>query len=254
VRRQSTSLRFVSWTDVWTHNVFGPDGVTNISSDVGNDIHSVQIVDSTGGDHLVATLHGFPMGKTGNGNTGIFESTDGGRKWILHKSSLFTFSPHTDILYALDAKTWFVCAGTVSPGYYMFRTTDGGASWKACSGDIQKNIGRSIVRTPNAIYSGTDYGSGVYKSVDNGTTWAKIPNSGGNISWVVATPTNLYAGDSGDASRVRRAPLAHDDTWTVVTTPPIAENGHDANVTFDGSHHVLIVAEHKSGIWRYVEP
>jgi hypothetical protein len=244
----------VNWTDVWTNNVFGPDGA-NVSSDVGNDIHSVQLVDSTGSDHLLVTMHGPPPGKTGNGNTGIFESTDGGRKWILRKSSLFKFAPHSDILYALDAKTWFVGAGTVSPGYYMYRTTDGGASWKPCSGDLQKNIGRSIVRTRDAIYSGTDYASGVYKSVDGGWTWAKVPNSGGNVSWVAATPTNLYIGDSSDAGRVRRAPLAHDDTSTVMSTPPgIVENGHDANVIFDGSHHVLIVAEHKSGIWRYVEP
>jgi hypothetical protein len=31
-------------------------------------------------------------------------------------------------------------------------------------------------------------------------------------------------------------------------------SGHDAQVTFDGEHYMIIAAQHSAGIWRYIEP
>ena len=49
------------------------------------------------------------------GNNGMFESKDGGGKWIVHKAATFNFQPHSDILFPFDATTWMVTHGTSWP-------------------------------------------------------------------------------------------------------------------------------------------
>jgi hypothetical protein len=51
------------------------------------------------------------------------------------------------------------------------------------------------------------------------------------------------------------AALDNDTAWTSEPYPEgMFENGVRATVTFDGSHYVIIAAQHKAGVWRYVEP
>jgi hypothetical protein len=245
----------VGWTSVWNKNIFAPDGVTDISADVGGDVHSVHVVTASESNHLIVALHGY--GGTG-GNNGVFESTNGGGKWIVHKSTTFSFQPHNDVLFPVDATTWMVTPGTVSSRLNMFRTTDGAAMWKDLGEAPARAIGRSLAHAGSTLYAGTDYNSNVVKSTDQGATWIKLANSGGQISWVVTTATKVYAsgGYTSDAT-IRHASLSNDTVWTVDrqgTGQGKNGNGHDAKSTFDGTHYVIIAAQHNAGIWRYVEP
>jgi len=245
----------VSWTSVWNKNIFGADGVTDISADVGSDVHSVHVVTPSQKDHLIVALHGY--GGSG-GNNGVFESTDGGGKWIVHKSSTFSFQPHNDVLFPIDASIWMVTPGTVSSRLNMFRTADGAGTWTDLGEAPARAIGRSLTHAGSTFYAGTDYNSNVVKSTDQGATWTKLANSGGQISWVVTTATKVYAsgGYTSDAT-IRHANLSNDSAWMVDrlgTGQGKNGNGHDAKVTFDGTHYIIIAAQHNAGIWRYVEP
>lgn len=92
-----------------------------------------------------------------------------------------------------DATNNTIIAGGVSSG--VFRTTNGGTSWtKVSSNDEIHNV-TAIVQDPragfqNIWYYGTgealgnsaslgafNVGYGVWKSIDNGLTWARLPNS-----------------------------------------------------------------------------
>jgi len=244
----------VDWTNVWDKNIYAADGVTNISSDVGSDLHSVHIVDPAHSDHLVVTPHGY----FGNqGNIGYYESTDGGKKWILHKTSQFVFSPHSFIYYPFDAKTWDVSPGTISSTLNGYRTTDGGATWTDLGVQPARNLGRVASGSGSTTYSGTDYTDGVWKSADQGKSWTKLQNSGGHVSWVATTATKIYASDGlyeNAQTVIRHADLSNPTTWTSDMPSGMNDNGIGAAVTFDGTHYVIITGQATSGAWRYVEP
>ena len=244
----------VTWNSVWNDNVFKPDGTTNISKDIGADVTGVMIVDPSGTDHLIAFLHGY-FG-TGN-NNGVFESTDGGKKWIVHTSPYFAFQAHGDVVFPVDANTWVVNHGVGYPNSVFYRTTDAGVTWKASDGMFSGgSIGRAFSIVGSTIYAGSDFTSNMFKSPDNGITWAKVSTTGNQFSWVVATKTKLYASNMRDNPHILHASLTNDAMWTDDGNPSGMTSGGSQNpaVLFDGEHYVLIAPQEKGGLWRYVEP
>jgi hypothetical protein len=243
----------VDWTNVWNNNVYLPDGVTNISADVGGDIHEILIPDEAGPNHVLATLHGY-FGK--GDNNGVFETTDGGVKWIVHKGQTFAFQPHSDILTYFDRNTWIVCHGVGYPTTEMYRTIDGGLTWSVV-GTQSNMIGRAFSITGSTMYAGTDFNGGAYKSPDKGITWTKLPLTANQVSWVVPTATKVYASSAyTSAPHIWHASLSDDSKW-VDDGIPEGMTGNGANspgVIFDGSHYIIIAAQQSGGLWRYVEP
>jgi len=211
------------------------------------------MVDPADARHVITCLHGY--GGTG-GNNGVFETTDGGQKWLVHKATTFTFQPHNSLLSAIDAKIWMVTPGTVSPTMNMYRTTDGGGTWSDLGNAPQRGMGHILARAGTTLYTGADYNSGVAKSTDMGLTWKQIANTGGQVSWVVATPTKVYASDAYQGTpTIRHADLANDAAWSSDNPPSsMNANGSFAVPIFDGVHHVIVAAQHTAGVWRYVEP
>jgi photosystem II stability/assembly factor-like uncharacterized protein len=237
----------VDWTDVFSSNVFAEDGVTNISKDVGNDMSGVFLVDSSGPNHLIAYLHSY--GGT-LGNNGVFESKDGGGKWVVHKAATFNFQPHSDILFPYDTMTWMVAHGDA-----VYRTTDGAATWKLNPGKGNINLGRSYIIVGTTMYAGTDYAGGVFKSTDQGLSWTNLNAPGNRISWVAATKTKLYASNDRDTPHVYHASLDSDKVWVDDGAPGMIHGGANTpGVIFDGANYVIISAAERGGVWRYVEP
>jgi len=244
----------VQWSNVWTNNIYKADGTTNISSDVGNDLSGVMIVDSSGPNHLIAFLHGY----FGSGNNnGVFESTDGGGKWIVHVSPDLGFSAHADVVFPFNARTWIVGHGIGYPNSAMYRTTDGGGTFVRGADTLDAgSIGRDYLILGNTIYAGSDFTGGMFKSSDQGVTWKKLPK-GSRVSWIVATATNLYASDAAGNGppHILRAPLNDDGNWTDMGNPQgMNSAGSRGAVTYDGKHYVVIAAQEMGGLWRYVEP
>jgi hypothetical protein len=108
-----------------------------------------------------------------------------------------------------------------------------------------------------AIYTEST-GNGVFKTTDQGASWVSVPGSGTHNQWVVTTKTNVYTTDGNPWDpnpTFYHAPLDADTAWESEPFPAgMIENGVRAAVTFDGTHSVIIAAQHKAGAWRYVEP
>jgi hypothetical protein len=259
----------VDWTNVWNNNIFLEDGVTNISSDVGGDVHSVEIVDPMDANHLIVSLHGY-WGS--GGNNGVFESTDGGGKWIVHKSATFNFQPHADILFSVTPSTWMVLHGTTWPNSELWRTTNSGSAWTKIADYTSTAIsGRFTAHAGSTVYAS---GNTLYKTTDTGATWntvAGFGTKGANGMWASASKVYVVAANDlyDKAAELRWAPVTDDSKWTVIPFPsgffdfkPNSSGGWTIGsalpervvATFDGAHTILVTSGHNGGIWRYVEP
>jgi hypothetical protein len=244
----------VDWTNVWNNNIFSSDGLTNISADIGGDVTGVMMTDSSGPNHLVAFLHSYYG--TGN-NNGVFESTDGGAKWIIHKSSTFNFQPHSDRLFTIMAKdksTWCVVAGTTWPSAKVMRSTNNGASWADATGSLTVAAGRCILTLGTTVYSSSAV-QGLFKSADNGASWSTVSQVPWDVTnWVVATGTRIYASLGTSSPTVYQTSINDDKVWQKLNVPGSSESGEFAATTFDGSNYIILAARAGSGVWRYVEP
>ena len=128
-----------------------------------------------------------------NEDRGVFKTTDGGKTW----SKVLYINPDTgvndlvmdpmnpDTLYASAyqrRRTAFGFNGG-GPGTAIYRTTDGGATWKKLSNGLPKGemgrIGLDVYRrNPNIVYALVEAEeSGIYRSEDKGETWVKMSNT-----------------------------------------------------------------------------
>ncbi len=128
-----------------------------------------------------------------NPERGIFRSTDGGRTWqkVLYVDGKtggidVTFAPsNPHILFAamwqVIRKPWgFVSGG---PGSGLYKSSDGGATWKRLSGHglpqgVLGRIGVSVAGTdPDRVYALIEAKhGGLFRSDDGGATWTRVSN------------------------------------------------------------------------------
>ena len=141
---------------------------------------------------LVAAL-GHVFGP--NQERGIFRSTDGGKTWtkVLGKDQdtggiEVVFDPHNPsvvfaALWQARRQPWFFSSG--GPGSGLYRSEDGGATWKRLEGNglpdgILGRIGVSVSGADsNRIYAMIEAKEGgLFRSDDGGTKWARVNEDG----------------------------------------------------------------------------
>lgn len=127
----------------------------------------------------------------GNPERGVFKTTDAGKSW---KKVLYvnTFTGATDlvmdprdpnVLYAATyqrlRKAWGFDGG--GPGSAIYKTTDGGASWKKLENGIpagdKGRIGLAIALSkPDVLIATIEHATagGTYRTEDGGTTWKRM--------------------------------------------------------------------------------
>jgi len=173
-----------------------------------------------GGPYSVALNPGVPSTILASdefyGN--LFRSTDGGLTWknVFQNSQVTGTSGARHGFKALafaqaNPQTVFagmcrdrntVDAGNPPPSFGVFKSTDGGITWKASNDSIStgQNINVLLIdaHDPNTVYAGT-VASGVLKSRDGGATW-KQSNQGlktldvRSLAFDAANSAVLYAG------------------------------------------------------------
>jgi hypothetical protein len=69
-------------------------------------------------------------------------------------------------IYSIFIESSFILAGTL---HGLFKSTNGGLNWVQM--DIPKESIRRIIKLGNSYFAGTIWGSGIYRSDDEGETW-----------------------------------------------------------------------------------
>src|SRR3989442_13370114 len=150
------------------------------------------------------------MGTTGGG---VFKTPDGGNAWLPAADKYFggtigaigVSESNPDVVYVGTGE--YPIRGNVSHGDGVFKTTDGGKTWKLVGLAESQQISRVRVHptNPDVVWVGAQghaFGPnaerGVYKTTDGGATWRKLlfRNDSTGISDLVLDPANpdvLYA-------------------------------------------------------------
>jgi photosystem II stability/assembly factor-like uncharacterized protein len=192
----------------------------------------------------------FYFGATGGG---VWKTTDGGINWepISDGSVFGTGSVGAIGLSDSDPNTIYVgmgespIRGNVSHGDGVYKSTDGGKTWKHIGLEDTRQIPRIRVhpKNPDLVYVaalghvwGANDQRGVFRSKDGGKTWEKVFSRGNKAGAIdlIMDPTNpsvLYAGfwevyrkpwtlESGGPGGGIFKSTDGGDTWTELTRNP----------------------------------
>ena len=167
----------------------------------------------------------FYMGATGGG---VWKTKDGGSNWTNISDKYFggsigaiSIAPSdADIIYVGEGENSL--RGNVSEGFGIWRSNDGGRTWKNLGLKDTRHIVRIVIhpKNPDIVWVaaighlfGPNEERGVFKTTDGGKTWKNVLFSDKQSGAVdlVMDPTNpdvLFA-----------------STWTVIRTPYSMESG-----------------------------
>ncbi|HVT59539.1 MAG TPA: glycoside hydrolase [Thermoanaerobaculia bacterium] len=174
------------------------------------------LVDPHDPNRVYAAVLGHPYGP--NSERGVFRSTDGGASWekVLYKDENtgavdLAFDPadprtiYAD-LWAARQAPWEVGASFNGPGSGLYKSADGGATWKQLTAGlptVAEGLGRIGIGVapsqPGRIYAQVDADSrhgGLYRSNDAGASWRRVNDEeriwgrGGDFAEVKVDPGN----------------------------------------------------------------
>ena len=147
------------------------------------------VVHPTNPDIVYVAALGHPFGR--NKERGVYRTRDGGATWeqVLFVNDgtgavTLSMSPdNPDEIYAgvsrIERKPWTMISGGPDGGVY--RTTDGGNSWRKLSGGLPTGLVGKVGVTvspanPRRVWAlvEAEPGGGLYRSDDRGETWALV--------------------------------------------------------------------------------
>jgi photosystem II stability/assembly factor-like uncharacterized protein len=230
-------------------------------------------VDPRDADTVYVAALGHVFGP--NPERGIYKSTDGGKTWkkVLYKNADtggidVSIDPHNSrILFAslwqASRSPWLMSSG--GPGSGLYKSTDGGETWKDISQNpglpigILGKIGISVSGAdPNRVYAIIEAkNGGVFRSDDDGATWQRLFHESDltQRAWyymrIYADPKNadvvyapqvdgLFKSVDGGAT-FKPLDTPHGDNhvlWINPENPQIMVEGNDggATVSYDAGH------------------
>ena len=218
---------------------------------------------------------------------GVWKTTDAGVTWtpmfdgqpIASIGAIAVAPSNPNVLYAGTGESDIRSA--LSSGDGVYKSTDGGQTWKNIGLRDSRQISRIVVdpKNPDIVYVGAlghAYGPnaerGVFKSTDGGSTWTHVLDKGSNIgvsdlAIAIASPNILFAGTwnahrppwstyppiNGPGGAIYRS-TDSGATWTQLTGNGLPEGDLGrvgVAVSPDGKRvYALLDAGKKSGLYR----
>jgi photosystem II stability/assembly factor-like uncharacterized protein len=214
-----------------------------------------------------------------NAQRGVFKTTDGGKSWnkVLYKdentgaTALAMDPSDPNVIYAALWQTrrppWNVYPPSNGPGSGLYKSIDGGATWKQLTNGLPAHVGRiglSIsAAAPHRIYANVDSDSvdgGVYRSDDAGATWTRtdgeqrIWQRGWYFSGITADPRDPDVVYVMNTSTYRSTDGGK--TFTAILGDPTGDDYHtlwidpgDSNRMILGSDQGTIVSVDRGKTW-----
>jgi photosystem II stability/assembly factor-like uncharacterized protein len=200
---------------------------------------------------------------------GVYRSRDGGATWqkVLFKNDDvgaidLAFDPtNSQIVYAtlwnVRRPPWFIYAPANGPGGGIFKSTDGGTTWKEISEGIpvegRGHIGIAVApANHNRVYAIVDAKEGgLFSSNDAGVTWTKVSSDkriwdrGWYFEKVTVDPKNADTVYVSNTSVYRSTDAGK--TWTAIKGAPGGDDYHQLWINPDDSKR-MIVGSDQGGI------
>lgn len=203
-------------------------------------------------------INTFYFGATGGG---VWKTIDGGSNWTNISDKYFGGSIGVVAMAPSDPTILYVgqgestLRGNVSEGFGIYRTDDGGRTWRSLGLKDTRHISRIVIhpKNPDIVWVaamghlfGPNLERGVFKTVDGGKNWTKVlyVNDQTACSDLIMEPGNpsvLYAG-----------------TWRIKRTPYSLESGGEGGAIWkstDGGNTWKNISSNKGlpkGLWGIV--
>lgn len=209
-----------------------------------------------------------------NPERGVFRTRDGGKTWskVLFKNDdvgavdVAIDPANSSVVYAALWNTrrppWYTYAPTNGPGGGIFKSTDGGTTWKQLTAGLPSGttgrIGLAVAPSqPKRVYAVIDClpdAGGVFRSDDAGATWTKM--SGDNALWGRGWYFEKIAVDPKNADvvyvpnvQVCRS-MDGGKTWVTVRGSPGGDDYHQAWVSPDDPNTMIVGSDQGAIITR----
>ena len=197
-----------------------------------------------------------------NPDRGVYRSRDGGATWekVLFKNEEvgaidLAFDPvDSKVVYAtlwnVRRPPWFIYAPANGPGGGIYKSVDGGSTWKEISEGIplegRGHIGISVTPTNrNRIYAAVDAkDGGIFASNDAGATWTRLSSDkrlwdrGWYFEKVTADPKNPDVVYVMNTSTYRSTDAGK--TWTPIKGAPGGDDYHQLWINPDDPKRMVL--------------
>jgi photosystem II stability/assembly factor-like uncharacterized protein len=215
---ESNNRQSTSWGDGVYKSTDGGKTYTNVGLKSSRHINRI-VIDPRNNDTVFVAATGPLFGP--GGERGVFRTTDGGKNWkqVLKvdddtgANDLVMDATNSQILYSstYQRRRTACCMNGGGPGSGIWKTTDGGETWKRLTGGGLPDgplgrIGLDVYRKrPNILYaviegSVTPGGRGRGAAGNPDEAPAVQPGRSTNATGVTNTPTGLYRSDDAGAT------------------------------------------------------